>query len=134
MPADGRPSTWTVPRRIHIVGIGGAGMSAIAHRAAGHGPPGVGLGPEGLAGGRAAALATASPWRSGTGRGTWRGADAVTYSPAVQPENAELVEARRRGIRVVPRSEMLAAIAPPAAASPSPGTHGKTTTASDARR
>ena len=58
------------------------------------------------------------------------GADAVTYSPAVQPENPELVEARARGIRVVPRSEMLAAICATRRCLAVSGTHGKTTTAS----
>ena len=56
--------------------------------------------------------------------------DAVTYSPAVQPENPELVEARRRDIRVVPRSEMLAAICATRRCLAVSGTHGKTTTAS----
>jgi UDP-N-acetylmuramate--alanine ligase len=56
--------------------------------------------------------------------------DAVTYSPAVQPENPELAEARRRDIRVVPRSEMLAAICATRRCLAVSGTHGKTTTAS----
>ena len=58
------------------------------------------------------------------------GADAVTYSPAVQPENPELAEARARGIRVVARSEMLAAICATRRCLAVSGTHGKTTTAS----
>jgi UDP-N-acetylmuramate--alanine ligase len=56
--------------------------------------------------------------------------DAVTYSPAVQPGNPELAEARRRDIRVVPRSEMLAAICATRRCLAVSGTHGKTTTAS----
>ena len=58
------------------------------------------------------------------------GADAVTFSPAVRPENPELAEARARGIRVVPRSEMLAAICATRRCLAVAGTHGKTTTAS----
>ena len=54
----------------------------------------------------------------------------MTYSPAVQPENPELAEARARGIRVVPRSEMLAAICATRRCLAVAGTHGKTTTAS----
>ena len=57
-------------------------------------------------------------------------ADAVTFSPAVQPENSELREARARGSRVVPRSEMLAAICATRRCLAVAGTHGKTTTAS----
>src|SRR6202012_1433984 len=58
------------------------------------------------------------------------GADAVTFSPAVQPENPELTEARAQDIRVVPRSEMLAAICATRRCLAVAGTHGKTTTAS----
>ena len=54
----------------------------------------------------------------------------MTYSPAVQPENPELAEARARGIRVVARSEMLAAICATRRCLAVSGTHGKTTTAS----
>ena len=56
--------------------------------------------------------------------------DAVTYSPAVQPANPELADARARDIRVVPRSEMLAAICATRRCLAVSGTHGKTTTAS----
>jgi UDP-N-acetylmuramate--alanine ligase len=128
MPADNALDLG-VPRRIHVIGIGGAGMSAIAlvlrdmgHRVSGsdlkdspvaerlrsHGiTVAVGHAPENVV-----------------------GADAVTYSPAVQPENTELVEARARDIRVAPRSEMLAAICATRRCLAVSGTHGKTTTAS----
>jgi UDP-N-acetylmuramate--alanine ligase len=58
------------------------------------------------------------------------GADAVTYSPAVPADNPELAEARARGIRVAPRSEVLAAICATRRCLAVAGTHGKTTTAS----
>ena len=58
------------------------------------------------------------------------GADAVTSSPAVQAENPELAHARALGIRVAPRSEMLAAICATRRCLAVSGTHGKTTTAS----
>jgi UDP-N-acetylmuramate--alanine ligase len=57
-------------------------------------------------------------------------ADAVTSSPAVQPQNVELVEANAKGINVVPRSAMLAAICATRRCLAVAGTHGKTTTAS----
>jgi UDP-N-acetylmuramate--alanine ligase len=57
-------------------------------------------------------------------------AEAVTYSPAVDPSNPELVEARRRGAAVVPRSDVLAAIAATRRTIAVAGTHGKTTTSS----
>ena len=50
--------------------------------------------------------------------------------PQCGPENPELVEARASGIRVVPRSEMLAAICATRRCLAVSGTHGKTTTAS----
>jgi UDP-N-acetylmuramate--alanine ligase len=56
--------------------------------------------------------------------------EAVTFSPAVAPDNAELTAAAGRGVRVVPRSEMLAAICATRRCLAVAGTHGKTTTAS----
>ena len=58
------------------------------------------------------------------------GAEVVTFSPAVQAENPELRGARDRGVRVVPRSEMLAAVCATRRCLAVAGTHGKTTTAS----
>jgi UDP-N-acetylmuramate--alanine ligase len=133
MPADtgaaGTPLDLAVPRRIHVVGIGGAGMSAIALvlRAMGHTVTGSDLKDSPVAERlRLHGIAVAV----GHGREHVVGVDAVTYSPAVQPENPELSEARARGIRVVPRSEMLAAICATRRCLAVSGTHGKTTTAS----
>jgi UDP-N-acetylmuramate--alanine ligase len=58
------------------------------------------------------------------------GVEAVTYSPAVGLENPELAAAAAGGIRVIPRSEMLAAICATRKCLAVAGTHGKTTTAS----
>ena len=114
MPAERviprRRSTSPAPRRIHIVGIGGAGMSAIALvlRAMGHTVSGSDLKDSPVAERlRSHGISVAVGHRPEN----VAGADAVTYSPAVPPENPELVAARRRrASRVVPRSEMLAAI------------------------
>ena len=57
-------------------------------------------------------------------------AQIVTYSPAVAPDNAELVEAAALEVHVVPRSGMLAAICATRRCLAVAGTHGKTTTAS----
>ncbi len=117
------------PRRIHVVGIGGAGMSAIAtvlasmgHRVSGSdlkaspvvdrlAGRGIGV----VIGHRATAVA---------------GADAVTVSTAVAPDNPEVVEARRLGIPVLSRAAMLRAISALRRCIAVAGTHGKTTTAS----
>ena len=116
------------PLHIHVVGIGGAGMSAIALvlRAMGHLVSGSDLKDSPVAERlRSHGITVAVGHRPEQ----VEGADAVTYSPAVQPENPELTEARARGIRVVPRSEMLAAICATRRCLAVTGTHGKTTTA-----
>jgi UDP-N-acetylmuramate--alanine ligase len=56
--------------------------------------------------------------------------DVVTVSTAVGADNPEVVEAGRRGIPVVSRADMLAAIAARRRCIAVAGTHGKTTTAS----
>src|ERR1700728_1922038 len=127
--ADGTALDLGVPQRVHIVGIGGAGMSAIALvlRAMGHHVTGSDLKDSPVAERLRSHGITVAVGHSPE---NVAGADAVTYSPAVQPENPELVEARAQGIRVVARSEMLAAICATRRCLAVSGTHGKTTTAS----
>jgi UDP-N-acetylmuramate--alanine ligase len=116
-------------RPIHIVGIGGAGMSAIALvlRAMGHTVSGSDLKDSPVAERLRSYGITVEV---GHRPENVAGAAAVTFSPAVRAENPELTEARARGIRVVPRSEMLAAICATRQCLAVAGTHGKTTTAS----
>ncbi|MGP8058285.1 MAG: UDP-N-acetylmuramate--L-alanine ligase [Acidimicrobiales bacterium] len=116
-------------RRIHVVGVGGAGMSAIAtvllgmgHRVTGSdlkaSPVTERLAAQGVEvfiGHRAEHVA---------------GAEAVTFSPAVARGNVELVEAERRGIPLISRAEVLAAVAATKRCIAVAGTHGKTTTSS----
>ena len=123
------PLDLAVSRHIHVVGIGGAGMSAIALvlRAMGHTVSGSDLKDSPVAERlRSHGISVAVGHRPEN----VAGADALTYSPAVPPENPELVEARARGIRVAPRSETLAAICATRSCLAVAGTHGKTTTAS----
>ena len=128
MPADAALDL-TQAQRIHIVGIGGAGMSAIALvlRDMGHHVTGSDLKDSPVAERLRSHGITVAV---GHAASNVADVDAVTSSPAVQPENAELAEARARGIRVVPRSEMLAAICATRRCLAVSGTHGKTTTAS----
>ena len=58
------------------------------------------------------------------------GADAVVISSAIKSDNPELVEARRRGLAIGHRSEMLAEILKYKQSVCVSGTHGKTTTSS----
>src|SRR6478752_7994272 len=92
--------------RIHIVGIGGAGMSAIATVlvAMGHRVTGSDLkASAGLERLRALGIDVAV----GHSADNLGDVDFVTISTAVQPSNPELVAANERGITVVRRSEML---------------------------
>ncbi len=114
---------------IHVVGIGGAGMSAIATalHAMGHTVTGSDLKAsaitERLAGGDIHVEIGHRTENVG-------GAELVTVSSAIADSNPEIVEARRRGIPVLARSEALAAIASLRRCIAVAGTHGKTTTAS----
>ncbi len=58
------------------------------------------------------------------------GADVLVYSSAVKASNAELVEAARRGVPVIPRAEMLAQLMRLRFSVAVAGSHGKTTTTS----
>jgi UDP-N-acetylmuramate--alanine ligase len=58
------------------------------------------------------------------------GVDTVVYSTAIPQDHLELVEARRRGLRVLHRSEALAATMTGRRSIAVAGTHGKTTTTS----
>ena len=130
MPADPRELLdLRTPQRIHIVGIGGAGMSAIALvlRAMGHTVSGSDLKESPVAARlRSQGIAVAVGHRAeNVGE-----VDAVTYSPAVALTNPEIVAAAERGARVVARSGMLAAICATRRCLAVAGTKGKTTTAS----
>jgi UDP-N-acetylmuramate--alanine ligase len=59
-----------------------------------------------------------------------RGADVVVYSTAIKPDNPELIEARRHGLPVIHRGELLAELTRLKIAVCISGTHGKTTTTS----
>jgi UDP-N-acetylmuramate--alanine ligase len=130
MPADrGEPLDLRTPQRIHIVGIGGAGMSAIALvlRAMGHTVSGSDLKDSPVAARlRSQGIAVAVGHRAENVPQV----DAVTYSPAVALTNPEIVAAAAQGARVVPRSGTLAAICATRRCLAVAGTKGKTTTAS----
>jgi len=111
----------------HLVGIGGAGMSVIAHLLAGHGVP--------VSGCDRAESATAHDLRErgipvSIGHSATHLADIETLvvSTAVRADNPDLVAARAAGIRVLHRSEALAALMAENHAVAVAGTHGKTTT------
>ncbi len=114
-------------RKIHIVGIGGAGMSAIAAVL-----KSIGFDVSGSDVRRSHALdrLEAQGIRIYLGHSEENGlsGDLLTYSSAVPISNPELLAAAARGIPVVPRSEILAAISAMKRSLCVAGTHGKTTT------
>ncbi len=116
-------------RRIHFVGIGGAGMSGIAEVL-------VNLGYQ-VSGSDLAANAATK--RLGQLGATIRishaaenvsDADAVVVSTAVKNDNPEVLAARARRVPVVPRAIMLAELMRLKQGVAIAGTHGKTTTTS----
>jgi UDP-N-acetylmuramate--alanine ligase len=116
-------------RRIHFVGIGGIGMSGIAELL-------VNLGYEVSGSDAKASDVTARLARLGVrvARGHDAdhvgNADVVVTSSAIQGGNPEVEEARRRGIPVIPRAEMLAELMRLKYGIAVAGAHGKTTTTS----
>ena len=116
-------------RHIHFVGIGGAGMSGIAEVLANLGYV--------VSGSDLSDSATLTRLRGldidvfvGHAAAHVRNADAVVTSSAVQADNPEVQEARRRRIPVVPRALMLAELMRLKQGIAIAGTHGKTTTTS----
>jgi UDP-N-acetylmuramate--alanine ligase len=114
------------PRPVHFVGIGGAGMSALALIACRRGVPvtGCDLAPEGAAdvGALGAEIA------SGHDPAHVEGARAVVYTAAFPVDHPELARARELGIPVVSRKEALAGLVAGGTVVGIAGTHGKTTT------
>jgi UDP-N-acetylmuramate--alanine ligase len=117
-------------RRIHFVGIGGIGMSGIAELLAN-------LGFE-VSGSDVQRSSVATRLEQKFGIKVHEGhradnigdAQVVVFSSAVKAANPEIAEARRRGIPVIPRAEMLAELMRLRFSIAVAGSHGKTTTTS----
>lgn len=121
------PVELTAGKRIHLVGLGGAGMSALAWVLLGRncqisgsdlqdGPPLDRLRRNG------------AEVRLGHGRGRVSNADLVIYSSAVPPDNVELEEAQSLGVPVASRGEAVARLVSGGRVVAVAGSHGKTTT------
>ncbi|MEO1065279.1 MAG: UDP-N-acetylmuramate--L-alanine ligase [Actinomycetota bacterium] len=117
------------PRRIHLVGIGGSGMNAIAAVLAGMGHTVTGSDLKASPGlDRARALGIeAAVGHDATHLGD---AEAVAVSTAIPDRNVEVRAARDRDLPVLRRAEILSAIAGHKRTVAVAGTHGKTTTSS----
>jgi UDP-N-acetylmuramate--alanine ligase len=128
-PPPHPPLELSIAHRLHVVGVGGPGMSAVAIALAemGHAVSGSDLRDHPvLERVRAAGVEV----HIGHDRSLVHGVDAVTASTAIPARNIELDEARATGVTVLSRAGMLASICARARSLAVAGTHGKTTTTS----
>ena len=116
-------------KKVHFVGIGGAGMSGIAEvmLTQGFQVSGSDLGSN-AATRRLESLGARVI--QGHAAENIQDADVVVVSTAVKPDNAEVIAARERHIPIVPRAMMLAELMRLKQGIAVAGTHGKTTTTS----
>lgn len=114
---------------IHLVGIGGIGMSGIAEVLLnlGYRVSGSDVKASDLTRRLASLGGRISLGHAAENVGD---ADVVVISSAVKPANPEVVEARRRSIPVIPRAEMLGELMRMKTGVAVAGSHGKTTTTS----
>jgi UDP-N-acetylmuramate--alanine ligase len=119
-------------RRLHFVGVGGAGMSGYARAA--HALGARVSGSDGAVSSYLERLRSDGVLEASVGHDAANvpaGDDVeVVYSSAVPPENPERAAARVRGLRERPRAELLAEFTSLRRTIAVAGTHGKTTTAS----
>lgn len=125
----GEESLLSGMKKMHFVGVGGAGMSAIAKilLEKGYEVSGSDLNDSEVV--QRLAAAGAAICRGHDARHV-TDADAVVVSTAIASENPEVSEARRRGIAVLHRSDVVAALLNPSRGIAVAGAHGKTTTSS----
>lgn len=114
-------------QNVHFIGIGGYGMSALAHIVlkSGHTVSGSDLNPNKLTEGLKKSGAAVFQGHRAEQVGK---AELVICSTAIPPDNPELEAARRRNIPIWHRSELLAAILNCRYGIAIAGAHGKTTT------
>ncbi len=119
--------------RAHLVGVGGAGMSAIARILTDRGLPVSGSDAKAshvLTGLTQRGVLTAVGHRPENLHLLAGGPTAIVVSSAIRPDNPEIALARSRGIPVVLRAEALAALMTGYRSVCIAGTHGKTSTTS----
>ncbi len=126
-PASAPPPSLAELGRVHLVGVGGAGMSAVALLLAARG---VAVSGSDVRDSAVLAALRDAGVRVHVGHDAAHVADADTLvvSSAIRGTNPELVEARTRGLRVLHRSVALAALMAGRRTVAVAGAHGKTTT------
>ncbi|MCX7974255.1 MAG: UDP-N-acetylmuramate--L-alanine ligase [Candidatus Aminicenantes bacterium] len=116
-------------KRIHLVGIGGTGMSGIAEVLLNLGYKVSGSDLQANEATERLGLLGAEI-TIGHRKENVQGADVVVISSAIRPDNIEVKEARQLKIPVIPRAEMLAELMRMKYGIAVAGSHGKTTTTS----
>ncbi len=115
--------------RVHLVGIGGAGLSGIARIMLGRGV--AVSGSDGSDSPTLEALRVlGARVHLGHDAAHVHDVDTLVVSTAINEDNPEYVEARRRGLTVLPRSTAMASLMLDRTVLAVAGTHGKTTTTS----
>jgi UDP-N-acetylmuramate--alanine ligase len=117
----------SAPRRVHLVGVGGAGMSGLARLLLARGHAVTGSDRQESATLAALRALGADVWAGHDAAGLGE-ADLVAASTAIRADNPELAEARRRGLPVLRRARLLALLMEGSIGLAVAGTHGKTTT------
>ncbi len=115
---------------VHFVGIGGAGMSGIARILLARGVPVSGSDARGSATAQALRALGATVHIGHDPANVGSEVDTVVVSTAIRDANPEVVEAHRRGLRVLRRAAALAAVMAGRRGIAIAGTHGKTSTTS----
>lgn len=115
---------------LHFIGVGGVGMSGIACVACDQGMTVSGTDLKESRYTRQVARAGVKVTIGHAAENLPEGNPTVVISTAVLPDNPELVEAKRRGLHIVHRAEMLARLGENLSTLAVAGTHGKTTTSS----
>jgi UDP-N-acetylmuramate--alanine ligase len=116
--------------RVHFAGIGGAGMSGIARIMLARGVQVSGSDTTADSVALAELAALGARVYAGHAAGHLGDADTLVVSSAIRANNPELVEANRRGLRVVHRAAALASLMVGRRVIAVTGTHGKTSTTS----
>jgi UDP-N-acetylmuramate--alanine ligase len=114
------------PRPVHFMGIGGAGMSALALVARRRGVAVTGCDPDPA--GAADVAALGAEVRKGHHPDHVEGVRAVVVTAAVAADHAELARARALGVPVIARKRALAELVSGGTVVGISGTHGKSTT------
>ena len=129
MPNKDRALNNWIGKRLHFIGIGGAGMSGLARIALSHGITVTGSDAKDST--VLSALQALGAEVHAAHRGEQvDGADFVVFSTAISATNVELIRARELNLPILTRAQALATLMSDSRSVAVAGTHGKTTTSS----